>query len=133
MALFRAPARSIERDADTTARIARDEEKRIRLRDGRWLGYSESGDPHGVPVLFFHGFGTTRVVCPPDGPARNLGVRLIAVDRPGIGLSTPLPGRRLLDWPTTSASLPTRLGIEQFLDRRLVGRRSLCACLRASR
>jgi pimeloyl-ACP methyl ester carboxylesterase len=114
MALLRAPARSIERDADTTARIARDEEKRIQLRDGRWLGYSESGDPNGVPVLFFHGFGTTRVVCPPDGSASHLGVRLIAVDRPGLGLSTPLPGRRLLDWPPDLTEFANALGIEKF-------------------
>ena len=27
------------------------------------------------------------------------GVRLISPDRPGMGLSTYQPGRRLLDWP----------------------------------
>ena len=99
MALLRAPARTDLRAQVTTAREERDDEKEIRLRDGRWLGFVESGDPHGMPVLFFHGFGTTRVVCPYDEAARQLGVRLIAIDRPGLGLSTPLPGRRLLDWP----------------------------------
>jgi len=36
---------------------------------------------------------------PDDALAASLGIRLIAVDRPGIGLSTGRPGRRLLDWP----------------------------------
>jgi len=114
MALLRAPTRSMERVPDTTTRNARDEEHRIQLRDGRWLGYTESGDPAGAPVLFFHGFGTTRVICPPDNSARQLGVRMIAVDRPGLGLSTPRPGRGLLDWPPDVSEFADALGIERF-------------------
>jgi pimeloyl-ACP methyl ester carboxylesterase len=113
MALLRVPARAVLRRSDTT-RKTRDGDKRLRLRDGRWLGYFESGDPHGAPVLFFHGFGTTRVVCPPDEPARRLGVRLIALDRPGIGLSTPKPGRRLLDWPDDVRQAADHLGLSHF-------------------
>ena len=114
MALLRAPARVQMRRHDTAAREARDEEQRIRLHDGRWLGFVESGDPNGKPVLFFHGFGTTRVICPPDESAQRLGVRLIAVDRPGLGLSTPKPGRRLLDWPDDVRQLADQLGLERF-------------------
>ncbi len=114
MALLRAPASTDMRRQDTTSRIARDDDKRLRLNDGRWLGYRESGDPAGVPVLFFHGFGTTRVVCPADETARQLGVRLLAVDRPALGLSTPLPGRRLLDWPTDVRELADQLGLQRF-------------------
>lgn len=114
MALLRAPARAEPRRAATTSRSARNEDTLIRLRDGRWLGYRDSGAPNGTPVLFFHGFGTTRVVCPPGDAARQLGVRLIAVDRPGIGLSTPLPGRRLLDWPSDVAEFANGLGLERF-------------------
>jgi pimeloyl-ACP methyl ester carboxylesterase len=104
----------MERVPDTTTRNARDEDNRIQLRDGRFLGYSESGDPNGAPVLFLHGFGTTRVICPPDSAARQLGLRLIAVDRPGLGLSTPLPGRRLLDWPPDVVEFADALGLEKF-------------------
>jgi pimeloyl-ACP methyl ester carboxylesterase len=114
MALLRVPARVQSRRRGMAAREARDEEKRIRLLDGRWLGYFEAGDPHGVPVLFFHGFGTTRVICPPDEAARQLGVRLIAVDRPGLGLSTPLPGRRLLDWPDDVRQFADQLALDRF-------------------
>jgi pimeloyl-ACP methyl ester carboxylesterase len=93
----------------------RTEDRRVRLRDGRRLGYAESGTPAGAAVFFFHGLGTSRVICPPDeAPALALGVRLIAVDRPGIGISDPQPGRRLLDWPLDVAQLADQLGIERF-------------------
>jgi pimeloyl-ACP methyl ester carboxylesterase len=114
MALLRAPARADARRPHTTSRIARGEDKRMRLRDGRWLGYRESGDAVGTPVLFFHGFGTTRVVCPANEVARQLGIRLIALDRPGIGMSTPLPGRRLIDWPNDVREAADQLGLERF-------------------
>lgn len=112
MTVLRAPARP----ATAPRQVAglRDEDNVVTLRDGRRLGYSESGDPHGRPVFFFHGFGTTRVICPPDEAARELGVRLIAVDRPGIGLSDPMPGRRLLDWPNDIAELGRSLGVGSF-------------------
>ena len=42
------------------------------------------------------------------------GVRLISPDRPGMGLSTYQPGRRLVDWPADVAHLTEALGIERF-------------------
>src|SRR4051812_7546059 len=92
----------------------RPEDHVLRLADGRKLGWSESGNPQGKPVFFLHGFGTTRVVCPPDAPALANNLRLIAPDRPGIGLSDPMPGRSLLDWPSDVAELADHLGIERF-------------------
>ena len=105
-------AESESRDHAATAPPAQD--RVIRLADGRALGFAECGDPHGRPLFFFHGFGTSRVICPPDEPARQLGIRLIAVDRPGIGLSEPAPGRRLLDWPKDIRELADRLQLESF-------------------
>lgn len=113
MAVLRAPAYAGERPSRRKRRL-RDEDRVIRLSDGRRLGYAETGDANGTPVLFFHGFGTTRVVCPSEEPAIDLGVRLIAVDRPGIGLSDPLPGRNLLSWPADVAELADRLELECF-------------------
>ena len=96
------------------ARRLRAEDRIVRLPDGRRLGYSEYGAREGRPVFFFHGFGTSRVICPPQEPAIEMGIRLIAVDRPGIGLSDALPGRRLLDWPTDVADLADVLDIDAF-------------------
>jgi pimeloyl-ACP methyl ester carboxylesterase len=106
-------ARHAPAAARSTQTNARD--RLITLPDGRRLGYTEFGDPDGRAVFFFHGFGTSRVICPPDvQTAVDVGVRLIAVDRPGIGLSDPRPGRRLLDWPIDVATMADRLGIGPF-------------------
>lgn len=87
----------------------------IVLRDGRALGFDDLGDPHGRPVLYLHGFGSSRVVRHPDDHMPGeLGIRLIAVDRPGIGLSTGAPGRRMLDWPADVEQLADHLGIGRF-------------------
>ena len=113
MVLLRAPAKlavppnSEDRDLHAADHV-------VRLADGRRLGYSEYGDPRGSAVFFFHGFGTTRVICPADQTAARLGIRLIAPDRPGLGLSESLPGRRLLAWPLDVVELANLLGIERF-------------------
>ncbi len=88
--------------------------RRITLSDGRQLGFDDFGDPEGTPVLFFHGFGSSRVVRHPDDDiAGELGARVIAVDRPGIGLSTRQPGRRVTDFPQDVAELLEILGVER--------------------
>jgi pimeloyl-ACP methyl ester carboxylesterase len=74
--------------------------KTIKLRDGRMLGYAEFGDPEGKPVFHFHGFPGSRLEAEHAGEAvAKAGVRLIGIDRPGMGLSDFQPGRRILDWP----------------------------------
>ena len=65
----------------------------LTLRDGRRLNYAEYGDPSGVPVLYCHGIpGSHQDGCLADAPARALGARLVVPERPGYGLSDPLPG-----------------------------------------
>ena len=87
----------------------------VTLPDGRELAYEEYGDPTGFPVLSFHGGLSSRLdAAPADQAARLMGVRLLSPDRPGMGLSTFQPGRRLLDWPVDMAYLTEALGIGQF-------------------
>ncbi|MCC7355107.1 MAG: alpha/beta hydrolase [Anaerolineae bacterium] len=89
--------------------------KCIRLRDGRSLGYAETGDPDGKPVFFFHGLPGSRLVHHPDESiAISLGARVIAIDRPGFGLSDFQPGRRVLNWPDDIIELADALGIARF-------------------
>jgi pimeloyl-ACP methyl ester carboxylesterase len=76
------------------------ENQTFTLADGRVLGYAEYGCRDGFPVFFFHGFPTSRLEgFPLDRLARRRGLRIIALDRPGFGLSTFQPRRRILDWP----------------------------------
>src|SRR5207247_8492666 len=90
-------------------------DKVLSLRDGRVLGYAEYGDPNGKPVFFFHGLpGSRRQRHPDDSIAIELGARIIAIDRPGYGLSDFQQGRKLLDWPGDVAQLADSLKIDQF-------------------
>lgn len=87
----------------------------IALPDGQRLGLIAAGPKDGWPIFFFHGFGSSRLSCHPDEtvPVR-LNVRLIAVDRPGIGLSDPGPPRSVLSWGGSVGRLADALGFEQF-------------------
>jgi pimeloyl-ACP methyl ester carboxylesterase len=87
----------------------------ITMPDGRELAYEEYGDPDGDPVLSFHGGLSSRLdAAPAHTAARDLGVRVISPDRPGMGRSTFQPGRRLLDWPDDVAVLTNALDIDRF-------------------
>lgn len=60
----------------------------VTLPSGRVLGYAEYGAPDGQPVLAFHGTPASRnMFAIAHAPARASGLRLIAPDRPGYGLT----------------------------------------------
>jgi pimeloyl-ACP methyl ester carboxylesterase len=63
----------------------------LELADGRALGYDDVGDRSGTPVVYLHGTPDSRLARhPDDGLATRAGVRLLAVDRPGYGRSSPV-------------------------------------------
>ena len=70
----------------------------VRLSDGRSLGWAEWGSPDGVPVLLCPGAATSRWLGFGPGAVEALGARLVSVDRPGLGVSTPAPGRTFADF-----------------------------------
>jgi pimeloyl-ACP methyl ester carboxylesterase len=87
----------------------------VQLADGRALGYLEVGDPEGRPVFYFHGGPGSRL----EGLlfeelSQQLGIRLIATERPGYGLSDYQEDRTYLDWPDDIAQLADHLGIDRF-------------------
>jgi len=87
----------------------------LTLSDGRRLGYDVYGDPAGAPVIFSHGFSDSHVLRHPDDSlTASLGVRWIAADQPGVGESTPLKGRRMVDWGADMEQLADHLGLEGF-------------------
>jgi pimeloyl-ACP methyl ester carboxylesterase len=83
--------------------------------EGRTVGVYEYGDPSGTPVMVFHGTpacgaGFTWA----DAPARERGLRLIAPDRPGIGLSSRNASHRIGDYPVEVHALADALGVGQY-------------------
>lgn len=87
----------------------------IKRKNDRQLTYSEFGDPDGKAVFFFHGWPGARLQgAMIDSSARALGLRIIAPDRPGFGLSDYQPGRSILDWPSDVTELADQLGMDRF-------------------
>ena len=96
----------------TTPRL----EGAVTLDDGRRLGFAEFGSARGRAVFWLHGTPGARRQIPE--PARiaavEEGIRLIGVDRPGVGLSTPHLYDQLIDFATDLCELAERLGIAEF-------------------
>jgi hypothetical protein len=85
------------------------------LPDGRKLGYAQYGSQTGRAILFVHGHPGSRL----EGAhlhdlGLKLGARIIAADRPGMGLSSPQPDRTLLDHPKDLEHLADHLKLESY-------------------
>jgi pimeloyl-ACP methyl ester carboxylesterase len=87
----------------------------LRLREGVALGWAEYGDPRGRPVLYLHGALSSRLEAAElDATARRQGLRLVAVDRPGIGRSTPVERPSFARFADDVRTLADALGLERF-------------------
>lgn len=90
-------------------------DRSLRAKDGRQIGFATFGDPGGVPIFYFHGLGSSRLegaLAHAIGLQRN--VRVIALDRPGYGLSDPRPGHRIPDVAEDVAAVADELGLSRF-------------------
>jgi pimeloyl-ACP methyl ester carboxylesterase len=95
--------------------VVAQEAQTVLLRDGRRIGCAEYGRDDGTPGFYFHGHPGCRLEPElAEGAAAEAGVRIIALDRPGYGLSDFQPGRTLLDWPRDVAEVADLLGLERF-------------------
>jgi pimeloyl-ACP methyl ester carboxylesterase len=91
------------------------EDGTLRLGDGRRLGFAQYGRADGEPLLYFHGHPGSRLEARfADAVAAENGFRVIALDRPGYGLSDFRPGRALRDWPNDVAEAADLLGLTRF-------------------
>jgi pimeloyl-ACP methyl ester carboxylesterase len=95
----------------------------VPLPDGRRLGYAEYGDPHGTLLLWFHGSPGARRQVPPAAreAADRLGLRLVCVERPGVGVSSDHAYRQLRDAAADMATVADHLGHGRFLVLGLSG------------
>ena len=84
----------------------------VLLPDGRRLGFAEFGVPNGKPVFWFHGTPGARRQIPPEArrAAQERGVRLIGIDRPGVGDSTPHLYPSFLAWAHDIETVADHLG-----------------------
>lgn len=86
-----------------------------KLKDARSFGYSIAGDPDGKPVFFLGGFPGSRLDgLAIDEPARQAGLKIISVDRPGFGLSDFLPKRTFVDIADDIGQLARELAINKY-------------------
>lgn len=90
------------------------------VRDGRRLSFAEYGSPRGPAIVWMHGTPGARRQIPFEAReyAERHGLRIIGIDRPGIGSSTPHLYPELLDWAGDLELLLDALAVDIF---RLIG------------
>jgi pimeloyl-ACP methyl ester carboxylesterase len=88
---------------------AREEGSRFLLKDGRQLGYLSYGLQQSESiVLFFPGIPGSRFFNPLLLSKSNaVLIRLIVIERPGIGISTPNISKSIVEFPKD---------VKEFLD-----------------
>lgn len=102
----RAAAPRIERASDDLCLV---------FPGGRVVGFREYGDRDGLPVICFHGTPGSRFMFQlADEFSRSAGLRLIAPERPGYGMSTLLKHRALADTALDMDALADALGLARF-------------------
>lgn len=87
----------------------------IALSDGRKLGYTEYGSPNGTPIICLHGVPGSRIDFErSDTSAKKVNARIISIDRPGIGLSSPDPNGSLLSVAKDIEFLTRALNFDRY-------------------
>ncbi|HEV2814880.1 MAG TPA: alpha/beta hydrolase [Solirubrobacteraceae bacterium] len=96
-----------------TSRFAGEDTRSLALADGRTLSYTLYGAKAGPLVVVLDGPGSRGLARAASPIAAELGIRLVAPDRPGFFASTPGGSRRIADWPEDHAALLDALGEER--------------------
>lgn len=87
----------------------------LRVTNGAQIAVEEYGDAAGLPVIFCHGWPSSRTMAElTHDAATELGVRIISPDRPGIRDSPFHPNRTLLDWLPLVHELADQLKLDTF-------------------
>jgi pimeloyl-ACP methyl ester carboxylesterase len=87
----------------------------VATRCGRTLAYLEVGDPQGPLVLHNHGGPSSRLEARvfADAASKNR-LRLVCVDRPGMGQSSPQKARTYEGWADDLVTIADALGHQEF-------------------
>lgn len=86
----------------------------VAVGDGRRIGFAEFGAADGRPIIWLHGTPGARRQIPTEARAHAAacGVRLIGLDRPGVGSSTSHRYPWLIDFADDFVELLDALGID---------------------
>ncbi len=88
----------------------------MRSAKNRQIGFAEFGDPQGRAVFWLHGTPGARRQIPTEARiyAEEHNIRLIGVDRPGIGSSTPHRYANILAFADDLRTIADMLGIDKM-------------------
>ena len=91
-------------------------EGRITVRGGRKLSFAEFGPVGGRPLVWLHGTPGARRQIPEAArlAAEDLGLRIVGIDRPGVGLSTPHQYPSIADFAADLEIVVDELGFDAF-------------------
>jgi pimeloyl-ACP methyl ester carboxylesterase len=91
-------------------------EGNVAVGDERQLGFAEFGDPQGRAIFWLHGTPGARRQIPTEARifAEHNGIRLIGIDRPGIGSSTPFQYDNVVAFADDLATVADTLGIDKM-------------------
>jgi pimeloyl-ACP methyl ester carboxylesterase len=92
---------------------APEREAELALPGGRRLSYALFGAPAGPLVVVLDGPGSRGLARAAAARAEQLGVRLVAPDRPGFGASPQFDGDRIAAWPSDHAALLAALDADR--------------------
>jgi pimeloyl-ACP methyl ester carboxylesterase len=98
-------------------RIARPKlEGNVAVGDDRQIGFAEFGDPQGRAVFWLHGTPGARRQIPTEARAyaEDHEIRLIGLDRPGIGSSTPYRYDNIREFADDLRTIADTLGIDKM-------------------
>ncbi|MCV7317496.1 alpha/beta hydrolase [Mycolicibacillus parakoreensis] len=91
-------------------------EGNVAVGEGRQLGFAEFGAPQGRAMFWLHGTPGARRQIPLEARlfAERENIRLIGVDRPGIGSSTPYQYETVLQFAGDLRTMADTLGVQKM-------------------
>lgn len=95
-------------------------EGNVAVRDGRRMSFAEYGSPRGPALVWMHGTPGARRQIPLEARAlaERDGLRIIGIDRPGIGSSSPYLYPDILDWTEDLTLVLDALAVD---EARIIG------------
>ena len=85
----------------------------IKLRNGNRIGYAIYGNKKNFPIFYFHGIPGSRFELK-NIPLKKKKCFIIALERPGYGISDPISKFKILDWPKIVLEVANKLKIKKF-------------------